>query len=159
MMTLEQQVVSLDLARKLKELGVKQESAFYWEKQYSGSREGKYDLACYKYWGCYECDTEDGRCSCDLREIAKTTKYDGQSGFDETDAYAAFTVAELGEMLPQAFKVWRDGSIENPMWKCSQFTDDYNSANINGLWSHGNTMAEALAKMLIYLIEKGIVKP
>ena len=30
MMPLEQQVVSLDLARKLKELGVKQESAFYW---------------------------------------------------------------------------------------------------------------------------------
>jgi hypothetical protein len=29
-MTLEQQVVSLELARKLKELGMKQESLFYW---------------------------------------------------------------------------------------------------------------------------------
>jgi hypothetical protein len=31
-MKIEKQVISLELSKKLKELGIKQESAFYWER-------------------------------------------------------------------------------------------------------------------------------
>lgn len=37
-MKLEQQVVSLELAKQLKELGVKQDSLFYWDTDYENGR-------------------------------------------------------------------------------------------------------------------------
>jgi hypothetical protein len=44
-MKLEDQVVSLELARKLKELGVKQESVFYWRENRLIARLAEFDLA------------------------------------------------------------------------------------------------------------------
>ncbi len=70
-MKLEQQVISLELAKKLKELGVGQESAFCWE--WSGVQG---DAATLVKW-------EDH------------TEHDHQPWI-----YSAFTVSELGEMLP-----------------------------------------------------------
>lgn len=71
-MTLESQVVSLELAERLKELGVKQESLFWWHE----SRTNRSEKTGF--------------------ESLKTGKfYLHQSKGD----YSAFTVAELGEML------------------------------------------------------------
>ena len=70
-MRLEDQVVSLELAKKLKELGAKQESAFYWSRingkfvQLLAERECQYEL----------------------------TENDG------VERFSAYTVAELGQEL------------------------------------------------------------
>lgn len=113
-MTLEQQVTSLDLSKRLKEMGVKQDSLFAWN--WNGSEGTECDLI-----------TSDGQ----------TSPY----------LFSAFTVSELGEMLPDAF----------------------GTAFINGRWifvsgeNHylydilSDTEANARAKMLICLIENKLI--
>jgi hypothetical protein len=70
-MKLEQQVTSLELSKKLKELGVPQNSLFYWEEYLVGENEymGNKIVA----FGEWECD--------------------------EDEHLSAFTVAELGDLL------------------------------------------------------------
>jgi hypothetical protein len=107
-MKLEDQVCSLELAKRLKELGVKQESLFYWV-----SIQGKYFI---QY------------------AIFVDSEYQSQL------TYSAFTVAELGEGLPE--KV-----LFNEVMGDKRLSDFYD----------GNE-ADARAKMRIYLIENGLVK-
>lgn len=78
-MKLKDQVVSLELAKKLKELGVKQESLFYWS-----------------FGDVYE----EGKEEWCVNYRSKVTKRNGV----DLEWYAAFTVAELGEMLPSDIK-------------------------------------------------------
>lgn len=92
-MKLEDQVVSLELAKKLKELGVKQESLFY----YFSADDDPNDT-----WISY------------IGEIDEIT--DGND-------YSAFTVAELGDMLGKeyrdksvAFKYSPDNEAETRAW-------------------------------------------
>ena len=121
-MKLEQQVVSLELAKKLKELGFEQESLFYWHLEtntvvYLGTILGKDSVAFY---------------------------------------ISAYTVAELGKMLPQGFftakgKKWRswfsdtDNAFE---WKDS---DQYDPIDMDN-------EADARAKMLIWLSENNYLE-
>jgi hypothetical protein len=78
MIPLEKQVCSLDLAKRLKELEVKQESLLYW---------GNY-LA-------------NGSCRVLPRQGGSLDWSDGWDLKDWQEIAAAFTVAELGEMLPK----------------------------------------------------------
>lgn len=134
-MQLESQVVSLPLAKRLKELGVKQESIFWWLHE---------------------------------PEINDYTISNSFGSFDvgwEKEC-AAFTVAELGEMLPDEIKVGRitygltitkeglDG------WRADYLGSEYGEPDtaFDDAFN-GQTEAEARAHMLIYLIEKGMVKP
>jgi len=113
-MILENQVVSLELAKKLKELGVKQESLFYWViPAWAGMTklEYKHPEAGYK---------------CCL---------------------SAFTVAELGEMLPEKTN-WRGYANYGGEWKM-EFGDFKVSAK---------TEADMKAKMLIHLIENNLIQ-
>jgi hypothetical protein len=81
-MLLEYQVVSLELAKKLKELGVKQESLFYWVHA-NGDGIGSWDqtIPIISY-------------------IPKIENY-------HLTIASAFTVAELGEMLPNGIQTYR----------------------------------------------------
>jgi hypothetical protein len=72
MLTLEQQVVSLELAQKLKELGVKQESLFYWFDPIA-----------------------------EQPVVARSNEEAVLKTFFPQKKYSAFTVAELGELLPK----------------------------------------------------------
>jgi hypothetical protein len=74
MIPLEKQVCSLELARKLKALGVKQESLFWWYRYYQ------------------ETDAEP------IEGVG--IEYQGEDGRGGEMICSAFTVAELGEMLP-----------------------------------------------------------
>lgn len=121
-MELEDQVVSLELAKKLKEAGVKQESYFVWAKL--GEMPEKWNVQ------------------------RKDTQY--------PDEYAAFTVAELGEMLP-AFIRRHDQKMcelwlkrEQSRWLISY--RGYVTLKIQA------SEADARADMLLYLIENGLVK-
>ncbi|MFP5263718.1 MAG: hypothetical protein ACLGJB_17700 [Blastocatellia bacterium] len=122
-MTLEQQVTSLELSKKLKELGVKQDSLFYWV-------DGKLEYI-----------NEVGGIN-----IAK-------------DDVSAFTVAELGEMLPAVV----DGDLA-PRWfkTFSHYFCDYTDDNKTWLLPQPFIYpkeADARAKMLTYLIENNLVAP
>ncbi len=123
-MTLEQQVVSLDLAKRMKELGFKQESYF------------SHDLT---------------------RRIITTSSY--TNSHPTIKSIPAYTVAELGEMLPgndgEAYYQTQKGLMGN-QWYCTRllmtndrivetFVDD--------------TEANARAKCLIFLAEKEIINP
>jgi len=127
-MKLEQQVVSLELAKQLKELGVKQESLWWWRLYSDGTGGMDWHLELYN-------------------------NKDKDKAYDEISAY---TVAELGEMLPYKLDdYWysaNNGSKE--LWCCWNKHSVYNHA-----WedtSNANTEANARAKMLIWLIENGI---
>ena len=136
LMPLSQQVVSLELSKKLKDLGVKQESAFYWQK-YIGQF-GPMETRLYNH-----------------KDIASPTLWEN---------IAAFTVAELGEMLPKSVK------FQNHEWflelNCDltgiNYIRSYGYESEMGILEDeiiGDTEADARAAMLIHLIEQGIVKP
>lgn len=119
-MKLEDQVCSLELAKRLKALGVKQESLWYWWHHWS--------LENKRIWSVGHNDDSDL----------------------VNEKVAAFTVAELGEMLPEFVQSGRDGIG----WLCFKARQDYETPYFNG-----DTEADARAKMLIHLIEQKLVKP
>ena len=123
-MRLEDQVCSLGLAKRLKELGVKQESYFFYE------------------W--YSDDSHRLTCKCEWIHV-QTTKI------------SAFTSAELGEMLPDF--IIKDGC---DCYIKSQKKGDEYKIYIDGLVKvsifFDKNEADARAKMLIYLIENGLIK-
>jgi hypothetical protein len=115
-MKIEQQVVSFELAIKLKELGIKQESLYWYNK------EGELITSGYFH-------------------------------YKEKSTYiSAFTVAELGDILPKGgwsqestyggYRVWMFD--RDPPHEQKEFT-----------WAE--TEANARAKMLIYLIENKLI--
>lgn len=147
-MKLENQVASLELAKKLKELGVKQESYFAWvlSAPFFDGNHSERDLVL------------------NPNQFEELVENCG----DEFELYPAYTVAELGEMLPEEIL-----DEEEPVswhhlytyptgahWCCS-----YRFHNgEDGTWSttyveQARTEANARAKMLIYLIENKLVDP
>lgn len=127
-MKLENQVVSLELAKKLKELGVKQKSVFWW---FQSTQTAFPDP-----WIIFE------PVPCSIRE------QDGEK-------VAAFTVAELGEMFMHGqvgegrYYVAQTGKqlylrqVSNQYERWSMRIED--------------TEADARAKVLIYLIENNLI--
>src|SRR5258706_5692321 len=106
-MKLEDQIVSLELAKRLKEFGVKQESLFYWF----------INQLVYM---------------CDLSKWEKSKKY----------IFSAFTVAELGEMLPVgSFRSETYSSKGKITWILAELITDTQKAIF------GKTEADARAKM------------
>ncbi len=128
-MKLEQQVCSLELARKLKKLGVKQDSLFWWVEIMEN----------YKWTGEYELEYE-------IPDYQRKTR-----------SISAFTVAELGEMLPKGFlaqKISNRKTSKNK-YRCHGYMED-ESYYIPTLYA--NSEANARAKMLIYLLENNLTK-
>ena len=140
-MKLEDQVCSLDLAKRLKELGVRQESYFKWSslKDVVLGPLVPNDLENLKHH---------------LPNIMN----------NEAQIFAAFTVAELGEMLPPIIEVGlKPGQIKAVLvigpTLGDQWRIDYrNEKAMKPITVVSDTEANARAKMLIYLIEQGIVK-
>lgn len=136
-MTLEDQVTSFELSKRLKELGVKQDSYFYWCLDKDGLNGGLplfYRLQ-------------------DIRRL-------NQSFYYPKDRIAAFTVAELLEILPLI-----NG---NPLqllkgYSILEYSPTYFSKYDQILMSYetietlkDENSANCLAKMLLYLIENGL---
>ena len=128
-MDIKEQVCSLEPARELKRLGVKQESYWAWVID------------------------NDGVC-----ELKPTDTV--EVGYE---AYAAFTVAELGEMLPDKIQaqlqaILMTGKIcgysDIGDW-CVQYRMHY--LGTNAVEARDNSEANARAKMLIALILNGYI--
>jgi len=116
-MKLKDEVASVEPAKKMKELGVKQDSIWVW-----------IESPCMN--SGYECSLS-------------------WNSDPYLENYSAFTVAELGEMLPPSTYSMRL-TISPDVWFCD-----------SGLLiprERAKTEADARAKMLIYLIKEGIIK-
>ncbi len=132
-MKLKDQVCSLELAKKLKELGVPQTGLYFHVQQ-----EGQNPTIVPKLRA---------------KRILSWHK----------EIVSAYTVAELGEMLPKMF-VWSDGrkaqiatgkSITTDYLVCGIFAGGMNE-RVHQV--HANTEADARAKMLIYLLENNLIQ-
>ena len=134
-MTLEQQVCSLELAKRLKELGVKQESHFVWH------REGS---------------------------LASVELNDEKNYPLGVERCAAFTVAELGGMLPAEinipFKNGKPRAVNNSLKAYfgvgrSEVHLYYAKPAGTNEYVHmkGASEADARAMMLIYLLENKLI--
>lgn len=125
-MELKDQVCSLELAKRLKELGVKKNSLFYW----------------------------DSHC---IEEL----KTQGNYGITSDGEYSAFTVAELGEMLPVIIfeKNIKNKLIMRKVNSNTQYVYEvkYIGINQSNIFLEA-TEADARAKMLIYLLENNYIK-
>lgn len=119
-MEIEKQVCSLEQAKRLKELGVKQESLFYWYENYDKP--------------------------CDAYVVSRTKEA------------SAYTVAELGEMLPSGYDTMRISNVV-------EFTQHYGwfGYDLEGEHFPSETLypteAQARAAMLIHLLETKTIKP
>jgi len=151
-MNIEEQVCDLEHAKKLKDLGVKQESIFYWD------------------WHSDTCYS------------VKFIPYSCPG----LERYSAFTASELLDIIPHritieenkpfnSFKLRMDKSfvckdmndgdkfsmeyIYILNYECDTTCDDLNwifNKMFTGIWD--KSIANAVAKMLIYLIENGHMK-
>lgn len=131
---------SLELAKQLKALGVKQDSLFYWVDR------GDNALEEYKGIGLIG------------REVFR------QFFAKEYDPIAsAYTVAELGEMLPASLRLDSDDvgwfsvklsvfSKGRASWRVA-----YDAPRPHDISERAETEADARAMMLIYLLENKIV--
>lgn len=139
----EWQVSSFALSKRLRELGFRQQSHWYWsfQKHEDGS-EGAI-LTDYYLW-----------------KPALRPPRD----FGEIKYYSAFTAAELGEMLPAFIEVGiRKGQKRMALVMGrtigGEFRIDYrNETFCPPIISIAQSEADARAKMLIRLIENGVVK-
>lgn len=137
-MTIEKQVTSLEISKRLKELGCKKENLFVWYLPSDGG-----DLRIGKW-----------------NEVSPANLVEKNS-----PVFAAHTVAELGEMLPDVIRetskltgktVTKDVIIG--------FTDDWDFGKRFYWCEMGEphpsfseeTEADARGKMLIYLLENGL---
>jgi len=143
-MKLEQQVTSLELSKHLRELGVKQESLFWW---------------------IYN----DGMNQWEIHPFSEHwTRQDGHA-----KRTSAFTVAELGEMLP--WLIEKDGNtfwleiikngkqIEPPGKEHGiAYTEpresDEETESLPYPQIEEDTESDARAKMLIYLLENNLIQ-
>lgn len=154
-MKLEQQVTSLEISKKLKELGMKQESLFYWRLGYSTEdhfengvstgRKGNFRDYELTYYPKPRYETADFKWNqADLQKLYETE-------------VSAFTVAELGEMLPDDYisgQVPLDAA--DGKWKCLRLSFP-EFEPWNKFWEYADTEADARGKMLIYLIESNLL--
>ena len=119
-MKLETQVSNLELSKKLEELGVEQDSLWYWIL--GSGNETDYTL-----------------------ELGNLIRIEGE--LEKIDGVSAFTVAELGEMLPNAMTLTR--RAVDGQWL-------YHNSDGESLYA--DTEANARAKCLIYLIENKVIE-
>lgn len=145
-MNINDQVVSLELAQKLKTLGVKQDSLFYWGKK--NAKQSKIVCLLKKDF----CGV-DGYYSNGDRHCTRRAGY----------MYSAFTVAELGEMLPWDIvlsskdEVYLATAKDEEEWQI--YYEGVDKTGVDFKWSSivNKSEADARAKMLIYLLENKLI--
>lgn len=127
-MDIKSQVVSLDLAMKLKDLGVKQNSLFYWEKSEYRiliNESGEKEIEEYRI----------SLCMPPMFDLSQSIDY-----------WSAYTVAELGEILP----LGRISSKSHDGWYMSAVSPLEKWKRLYPC----KTEADARATTLIHLIEE-----
>lgn len=128
----ESQVSSLELSKRLKELGVKQDSLVHWMRI---PHLMKHEIL------------ENGDTEVKILEYKFELGNPFAWNVEKEDSWPAFTVADLGEMLPvmvQSYRTFKEH------WECV-----YDPLEIGFV---GKTEADAREKMLIYLLENKLME-
>lgn len=135
-MNLEQQVTSLALSQRLRELGVRQESAFGWVE-------------------VLENEAKTTTLHIYYKKDEHPEDYAFVTGDEVRDFFAAFTVAELGEMLWNAFEKNGWHLLYMAYGEVFDFKDTQRIGDLGIL----NLMRrpDMAAKMLIYLLENKLI--
>jgi len=153
-MRLKDQVTSLELSKKLKELGVKQESYFYWVYRPARKKSKLNCLGGTKESYTIQDLTPKWHKKCQTNGILKGASKEYMNWIKSFQFYSAFTVAELGEMLPKQY-IPRKGKrvMDNEdKWLVEISIPNKNSPDT--YYSECfDTEANARAKFLIYLLE------
>ncbi len=173
-MNIENQVCSLEQAKKIKELGVMADGLFFWNNPMEDKK--IFDLISREYAvKCYSDLMVDAQKKHDGIEDGEWFTYDKEEMKDkanqiikmiiadpQTDALlTAFTVAELGVMLPYEYlnigdnvghKTHRGLWKHNNGWGIRFHRDDPDS-------EHFTNEAEARAAFVIYLLENKLTTP
>lgn len=160
---LEKQVCSLDLARRLKELGAPQESLFY----YVDTRKSWKGYNCPPRSNMYEDpvfvpfhDLPQGDPELELH-LGLEKALAAREGYNKSEPLSAYTSSELGEMLPEQYFTRKHLGSGTQRWHWqiySTFEEDMIKGEL--LYGHGHTSdteADARAKMLIYLLEHKLI--
>lgn len=134
-MKLEDQVISLDLAKKMKELGFEQESLFKWALK-----------------SIY---LESGTPKSYVTEKHYDIILDDENSFDGEYFFNAYTVAELGKMLPENVMSFK--SPDKKTWIC-RYYDYHGTFEFDTYQEIHKTEANARAKMFIYLKENNLLE-
>lgn len=153
-MKLKQQVTSLIPSKRLRELGVKQESLFYWRLGYSTSESFDKGVSLGKK-GIFR-DYELTYCPHPRYTTAdvKWNEVDLRH-LNETEV-SAFTVAELGEMdFYKKFecRTFFVNAADDKRWMCASNTIRI----VKDAIQYADTEADVRAKMLIYLLENKLI--
>ena len=155
-MKLEQQVVSLELAKKLKELGVPQKSIFWWVANIEKLMDENPDDIMHDERGVISHPIDTGKKYHPEIEL----RFYGNSKPVGRETYPAYTVAELGELLPteqnDRLGFFSGRAING--WFCE--VKNYGVMPFERLHVElqHDIEANARAAMLIYLIENNLIK-
>ena len=145
-MKIEQQIVSFELAKRLKDAGYPQdESEYYWLFVRNGIRDE---------WVIYhKGEFEVGEKEYDMRTV------------NDVPHYAAYTPAELGEWLPYRIREIDDDywlniqKLKYGGWELRYKTVDgklHGQMNPDSI-RQADIFADAMGEMLLYLKEKGLL--
>lgn len=149
---IEKHVTSLELSKKLKELGFKQDSLFYWQCM---MQEG------WEITNARDCDAIEEINGVRNRYKMDLLKDNAEDGGEEV--CSAYLASELGELLPESLNVnGKDYRFHTRRIK-SIITNNWNVWYLSGQVSelhaeYAETEANARAKMLIWLVEQGHLK-
>jgi|GEM_PF-1002830 len=139
---LKDSVTTLETSQRLKELGVRQDSQFYWFKEKTNEAD-YYELGILIDGWIYQVYPQPS-CLDKCKFL-----------LNNCDVYSAYNSDELGVLLPERYMTYRVGN----QWINADYKAYDKDYGFN-IWTvGGNTGAEAEArgKMLIYLIEQKIV--
>ncbi|MCK5018627.1 MAG: hypothetical protein KAS32_16320 [Candidatus Peribacteraceae bacterium] len=132
-MELQQQVCSLEISKRLKELGVNQESLWYWKK-------GNF--------------VSDGKVKMDTYGLICPAKVIRDNLGKEL--ISAFTVAELGELLPAGYFGNKSEEGTYLPAKADILTKTFKTVS-NSMITNDWTMANVYGCILIYLLENKLI--
>ena len=149
-MKLEKQIISLELAKKLKELNCPQKSLFFWT-HFTGNGQGF-------LFGSGEEDIKFFNECRDYKDIGiykPTHDYpEKEIGTRRFILCSAFTATELGEMLPERFQKGFLTCQKVGLWEVGYET----SRGRVIIFKEAKSEADARAKLLIYLIKNKLVE-
>lgn len=162
-MQLENQVCSLEQSKKLKELGVVQNSEFFWSNDFTGERKKRVIL-------------HISQIQLALEYVKRSPMMSESHYIKEMGYISAFTVAELGVMLPEYYPSWRfvarqtdtykkhklSNSKKDIRWITTVITKDkVKDGNMvttrNEFDRYGLTEAKSRAMLLIALLENEVI--
>lgn len=132
-MNLENQVCSLELAKKLVDLGIEQNSTFYWFKSYD------YWLLHYIDYNHHETDSK----------IFKE---------NNSPCYSAFTVSELCKMLPDSLSDDYLVIAKGPDFYNAYYNHTIHGLSYYGFFCKNENFADCLAGLFIYLLENKLME-